>query len=199
METILVVAAHHDDAVIGAGGTLAKYAKQGKHVHVAVFSHDLMPHLRKEVAQKKTERESKRAKKIIGADHVTFLGNLPLQELTDLIEEEKPVKIFTHDKDDADPLHRKVNETIMQLVHDKTINCPVYTFAIWSFGKIRKRQLPLLIVNISSTFKTKINAVLAHESKWWAITILFWKLLLQAKLLGWYYGFKYTEIFYKVN
>jgi len=31
-ETILVLAAHNDDQAIGAGGTLAKYAQEGKKV-----------------------------------------------------------------------------------------------------------------------------------------------------------------------
>lgn len=198
-ETILVIAAHHDDAVIGAGGTMAKYAKEGNKVHAIIFAHDVMPHLRKDVVQKKTERESKKAKQILGATHITFLGNKPLMEISKIIKEEKPVKIFTHDKDDADPLHRKVHETVMQLVNDRTIKLPVYSFTIWSFGKLRKRQIPKLVVDITSTFKEKINATLAHESKWWTLNLLLWKLILQAKISGITYRVRYAEVFYKLN
>lgn len=198
-ETILVIAAHHDDAVIGAGGTIAKYSEEGKNVHTVIFSHDLMPHLRKDVVRKKTERESKKAREILGATHVTFLGKKPMTELAQIVRDESPIKVFTHDKDDADPLHRKIHETVMQLVADKTINTAVYSFSIWSIGKLRKRQIPRLVVDISKTFNSKIDAVLAHKSKWWTLNILIWKLLLQAKISGITHGTKYAEVFYKLN
>ncbi|MFA4887817.1 MAG: PIG-L family deacetylase, partial [Candidatus Nanoarchaeia archaeon] len=37
-ETILVFAAHPDDEIIGVGGTIAKYAQEGKDVIVTIFS-----------------------------------------------------------------------------------------------------------------------------------------------------------------
>ena len=36
-ETVLVVAAHPDDEVLGCGGTMAKLAKAGHSVHVAIL------------------------------------------------------------------------------------------------------------------------------------------------------------------
>ncbi len=198
-ETILVIAAHHDDAIIGAGGTLAKYAQEGKKVHVIIFAQNVMPHLRKEVIEKKSERESKKANQIIGGTTVTFLGENPEEELKLLVKQENPSKIFTHDTDDADPYHRKVSKAVTKLIKEKYIKCAVYSFAIWSFGKIRKRSLRKLIVDIFKTFDTKIESVLAHESKWLAVNLLLWKLLLQAKLFGIHYGKSYAELFYKVH
>lgn len=38
MEKVLVLAPHTDDAEIGCGGTLARFAEEGKEIHVAAFS-----------------------------------------------------------------------------------------------------------------------------------------------------------------
>ena len=38
MKKILVLAPHADDEVLGCGGTIDKYSKQGHHVYVAVLT-----------------------------------------------------------------------------------------------------------------------------------------------------------------
>ena len=39
--TILVVAAHPDDEVLGCGASMAKWAKTGKEVHVVIIAGDI--------------------------------------------------------------------------------------------------------------------------------------------------------------
>jgi LmbE family N-acetylglucosaminyl deacetylase len=46
--TVLVIVAHNDDHIIGAGGTLAKYAQEGKKVRTIIMSYgeSSHPHLK---------------------------------------------------------------------------------------------------------------------------------------------------------
>lgn len=39
VERILVIVAHSDDQMLGPGGTLVKYAKEGKEIHTVIFSY----------------------------------------------------------------------------------------------------------------------------------------------------------------
>ena len=60
-ETIIVMSAHSDDFVIGAGGTIAEYIKQGKKVISIVFSYGEKSHpwLKEKVVQKFRIQETK--------------------------------------------------------------------------------------------------------------------------------------------
>ena len=49
-EGVLVVCAHSDDQILGCGGTIAKYAKQGIPVYAIIFSYGekSLPHLKED-------------------------------------------------------------------------------------------------------------------------------------------------------
>ena len=118
-ETILVFAAHNDDGVIGAGGTLAKYAKQGKKVKTVVFSYgeNSHPHLKPEVIKLTRYKEALEADKILNGSGMAFLELKEMQFqkqakkhntkklIKDIIKHEKPTKIFTHSINDPFPDH----------------------------------------------------------------------------------------------
>jgi LmbE family N-acetylglucosaminyl deacetylase len=121
------------------------------------------------------------------------------EKLAWIIKKEKPSKIFTHGIDDFHPDHRAVNHLVMQLIGEKKITCPVYSFEVWSLVKLRNRNLPRLVVDIGDTFNTKIKAFLVHESQTLAIWSLLWKLILKDWLSGLVHGYKYAEVFYKLK
>ena len=56
--TVLVLAPHPDDEVLGVGGTLARYAAQGERTIVVIFSNGTASHpLHKENYIKRTRKE----------------------------------------------------------------------------------------------------------------------------------------------
>jgi len=211
--TILAIAAHNDDQVIGAGGALAKYAKQGKRVRTIIcsFGEKSHPHLRREVIVERRVKESIKADKILGGSGVAYLGMREghfeedfekrdiYKKLAWIIKKEKPQKIFTHGIDDFHPDHRAVYELVTALIKKGKITCPVYSFEIWSLVKLRKRSLPQLVVDTSDTFNTKVKAFLVHESQKLAIWSLLWKLILKDWLSGLIHGYKYAEVFYRLK
>ncbi len=212
-ETILAIAAHNDDHIIGAGGALTKYAREGKRVRTIIcsFGEKSHPYLKKEVIVKSRVEESVKANEIMGGAGVDYLGvreghfeedfkskNIA-KKLAAIIRRENPSKIFTHGVDDAHPDHRAVYRLVTRLISQKKIDCPVYSFEVWSLFKLRNRNLPRLVVDISKTFNIKVKAFLVHESQKLAIWALLWKLILKDWISGLIHGYKYAEVFYRLK
>ncbi len=211
-QTILAICAHNDDQIIGAGGTLAKYARQGKRIRTIIcsFGESSHPHLHREVIVERRVKESLRADKILGGSGVAYFGlkegsfpaeftnNNIKKKLAWLVAKEKPTKIFTHSSDDAHPDHRAVNKIVTELVREKKIPCPVFEFQVWNVIKITHRNNPRLVVDITDTFSTKIRAFGAHTSQKLAFWSLIWNVVFRARIAGLLHGSTYAEVFYKI-
>lgn len=211
-ETILSIGAHNDDHLIGAGGTLIKAAKKGARciTIICAYGESSHPHLKPDVIIKRRVQESIDADELMGGAGVIYLeareGKFDedfkkpdiRKKVEEILAKEKPSKIFTHDTD-AHPDHCAVNRFVMQLIKEKKITCPVYSFDIWSLAKLHNRNLPKLVVDISDTFYTKVKAFLLHESQTSSILFLMWKLILKDWLSGLRYGYKYAEVFYRLK
>lgn len=214
-ETILALGAHNDDHLICAGGTFAKYAKEGKNVKSIIFSfgEKSHPHLKPEIIQEQRIEEAVEADKILGIKGTAFYGlcegrfpeefkekNIK-QKLRNILHKEKPVKIFTHSDDDIHPDHRAVSKLVLELVRESGLNCNVYSFDVWNVVKLKQRNLPKLVVDVTQTFGLKTKAFKAHKSQYNlpAVIALRWKMHVQAIIHGWNNHCKYAEVFYKLN
>lgn len=125
---VLVIAAHPDDEVLGMGGTIAKYAKNGADVAVLIVTDGSTsqyrnePHLQ-EILQAKREETSKCAD-VLGVRHI-FYGGLPDMKLDvtphieinkvieNVIYEFQPSIVFTHFIGDVNKDHRRVYESTL--------------------------------------------------------------------------------------
>lgn len=211
-EVILVFCAHNDDQVIGAGGTLAKYAQEGKEIFTYIFSfgENSHPHFQKKVIAKIRVRECKRADKILGVQNTFFLGLKEnkffeefklraLQEkLVHIIRVAKPTKIFTHAIDDPHPDHRAVYNLVITTVKEHSLPTEVYSFDIWNPIKVRQRNEPKLVVEITETVSKKIEALECHQSQKIVIWLFKWRLYIEAFMNGLNNDCKFAEIFHKV-
>jgi LmbE family N-acetylglucosaminyl deacetylase len=212
-EVILVFCAHSDDQVFGAGGTMAKYAKEGKEIHTVIFSFGESSHpwLREEITVEMRMKESEEANKIIGGKDVKFLG---LKEgkfaeefkeknmfgvIHQLIPEMEPDKIFTHSSNDPHPDHKAVNKIVLEVVKNLKCKCDVFVFDVWTPLKLRKRSAPRLYVDITDTFQAKLEALEQFRSQWVAITLLKWSVYTKAFMDGIHNDSKYAESFVKEN
>lgn len=216
-ETVLVIVAHNDDHIIAAGATLAKYAREGKKIRTIIFSYGEAshPHLKPEVIKERRYKESIESDRILGGSGIVYLG---LQEgkflqqyrqrklkekLSYLITHEKPSKILTLGPDDVHPDHHAVNRIVAELIEDGTIMCPAYAFEVWTAIKLRKRDVPRLVVDVSDTYETKVKALMAHKSQFQHIapfmTVFRFTTWVRALVNGWANNCKYAEVFYKLN
>src|SRR3989338_6214282 len=75
-DAILFLCAHNDDQLIGGGGTIAKYAKEGVKIVTVIFSfgETSLPHIKEKVSRRTRVLESKKAAKILGESEVYYLG-----------------------------------------------------------------------------------------------------------------------------
>ena len=212
-ETILILCAHNDDQVFGMGGTIAKYAKEGKTVKTVIFSfgEKSHPHLKPEVITKMRVKESLKSDKIIGGKGVTYLG---LKEgkfkeqiekmgvkakVRKIIEKEKPTKIFTHSINDAHHDHRAVYHFVKELTDEIKYKGDIYLFGVWSPVRIKNRNLPKMVVDVTKTFSRKIEAIKAHQSQQITIVSLLWNVYAKAIMNGSSHNCRYAEVFYKLK
>ena len=129
-QTILVFCSHSDDQILGPGGTLAKYSKEGNFIYTIILSYGeaSLAWLKPEIAIQTRVKEAKKADKIIGGKGVYFLGlkegrfieeikekNLAKQ-IEKIIKEKKPDKIFTHSSEDPHPDHRAANKILLDIL-----------------------------------------------------------------------------------
>ncbi len=215
-ESVMVVCAHSDDQILGAGGTMAKYAKEGKKITTVIFSYGELSIVlrRKKHSVERRVKESQKADKIIGGSGVIFFGLTDtkvaqeidekdiIRKMIDIIKDKKPKKIFTHNLDDPHPDHRAVRKTVLDVLYEMNYKCDVYAFQIYTPVKIRRRNVPKLVVDISDTFKIKLEAIKAFRSQvnWYAF--LNWPMLFSTFLRDFLNGInnnvRFAEVFYKI-
>ena len=123
--TVLVVVAHADDEALGCGGTIARHASRGDHVHV-VYMADGVGARCGDVAAEALARNHARdnALRILGVkgwQALNFPDNrmdsLPLlevvQRLEPIVRSIKPSIIYTHHYGDLNVDHRRTHEAVM--------------------------------------------------------------------------------------
>lgn len=210
-ENVVGFGAHNDDLLIGAGGTLAKYAKEGSRVISVIFSYGEMglPQYKKKISISIRAKECRKANKILGISEVIYLGleegtfkdsnNRPKIEeaIRRILKRYKPKKVFTHSYDDAHPDHRAVSSVTTEILEKLRYKGEIFTYQVWNVLSFRNRNSPQLIVDITDTFKQKTEAFKAHKSQQMVLITLMWKVYLQAILNGVRNKVKFAEVFYK--
>jgi len=209
---VVVFAAHPDDEVLGAGGTIAKYIREGRNVIIVIFSHGegSDPLLDPAYLTERRIKESKRATHVLGCKNVIFLGLADLQfrkqidepstitKVKDILKKYKPNTIFTHAMDDPHPAHRAVTKLIKKLIKNIKPRPQIYTFMISSPFRFFEREKPRLYIDVTKTFKFKQKALKMFKSQRAWLSIYYKPLiLLQNWLAGIKAGYKRAEVFYK--
>ncbi|PIN77654.1 hypothetical protein COV15_01585 [Candidatus Woesearchaeota archaeon CG10_big_fil_rev_8_21_14_0_10_34_12] len=212
-ESILVFAAHNDDQIIGVGGTIAKYAKENKNIIVYIFSfgESSHPHFQKREIIKTRVKEMHESDKVLKIDASYYLGlkegafieEFEAKNKKDIIiraiKNHRPVKMFTHSKDDPHPDHKAVNEIIRKVTKEINYEGELFSFDVWNPFSIRGRNRPKLIVDITETFPLKVKALKCHESQFTALVSMLPSMYARAIVNGLRYGCRYAEKFTKIH
>jgi LmbE family N-acetylglucosaminyl deacetylase len=117
METILVLAPHPDDDIIGCGGSIAKHIQHGNHVAIVYMTSGEAGSLQypPEELGLIRETEARNAAASLGVTDLTFLRNPDgylqynkevIDQLVTLIRVKKPVTIYMPHSNDAVPDHQ---------------------------------------------------------------------------------------------
>jgi len=213
-EKVLVFCAHSDDQAIGAGGTLSKYAAEGKEITIVVFSFGEQSGpvmlLRRRFSASLRVKESQKAAKILGAKKTIFFGlkeghfeeefeRKGLGRTVQKLISKQPSRIFTHAPDDLHPDHLAVHKIIMNAVDELHSTSEVYTFNIWSPLHPKNINQPRIYVDISHNFSQKMRALDCFQSQKLAFVLPFLMCIFFNFLDGLSNNCLFAERFYKVH
>lgn len=194
---VLAIGAHPDDLEILCGGTLAKYAKRGDEVYMAIATNGEVGSIRltrEEIAAIRYE-EAKRAADVIGAkliwmnypDEFLFNDKETRIAFVDVIRQARPDVMFVHGLNDYHPDHRTAGQIAMdarilsavKLVETAYPPCEKipHVFIMDNVGGYEFE--PEVYVDITDTFDIKCKMLSMHES--------------QDELLRHMYGMSYIE------
>jgi LmbE family N-acetylglucosaminyl deacetylase len=192
--SVLVVSAHPDDPDFGAGGTIAKLAKDGARVTYAIVTDGSQggedPKQKDSELIAIREREQKAAARVLGVKKVEFLGykdgqlspDLKLRhDIVRMIRKYKPELVITHlpgrvldaPMGGSHPDHLAVGEATMAAVYPDSRNPRAFR-SLLKEGlqphEVKEVWIPFWtsgdhLVDITSTLDLKIAALRKHKSQ----------------------------------
>lgn len=187
VRSILILAAHPDDEVLGCGGSIAKLADQGATVHVAFLADGVFSRTG-DIGAQQVELSARRAAAqkacdILGVRSV-FFGEFPdnrmdtialidiIKPIEALVAKYQPDTVFTHHAGDVNIDHQRIHEAVAtacrpQLGHPvKTLLCfEVPSSTEWQLPGSAPVFAPNWFVDISDTLERKLAALDAYAAE----------------------------------
>jgi len=181
---ILVVAPHHDDEVIGCGGTIINHHKKGDKIWIVYITAGWsgLPKIKsKKKAIKIIEKEARNACEILGVEKLIFMreedrniseNEKVVQKLIKIIREIKPNLIYTPHPGEKDIEHRityKITKEASWLskspylpnLGDSTKSIKaIYLYEVWT-----PMEKFFIKEDITSEVDRKTEALLAYKSQ----------------------------------
>lgn len=184
--SVLCVAAHPDDEVLGVGGALARHAAEKESVHVCILSDGVTSRYSDaDAAEREIEQRRDRARracKTLGATVSLHefpdnsFDTIPLldivQTIESEIEENDPDTIFTHHYGDLNVDHEltcRATVTATRPLADSDVNrvlaFETLSSSEWSVPNSRNSFQPTSFIDISGFLETKIDALSIYEDE----------------------------------
>lgn len=186
---VLVVAAHPDDEILGAGGTIARHADEGAKVSILILgegstsrsaTRDVAAHAS---SLSHLQDAANAAAKIVGASDVTFASlpdnrfdSLPLLDVVKHVESAKarvrPHIVYTHNGGDLNVDHQLTQQATLTAFRPQpgeTVR-RIYSFEVnssteWQSHDAGMSFLPDHFVEITTTLERKLDALRCYQSE----------------------------------
>ena len=189
MATILVVAAHPDDEVLGCGGTIARHADAGDQVQVLIVAEGATSRMPQRDRSQTSDQifdlalASKQAGLILGAQGVELLDlpdnrldSLDRLDLTKQIEariaRHQPQVVYVHHAGDVNVDHRRLHEAVVTACRPtpgqpvrRLLSFEVASSTEWQTPGSAPPFQPNWFVDISSHWPRKRQALEAYASE----------------------------------
>lgn len=179
--SVLVVAAHPDDEVLGCGGTLARLSRAGAAVHVAFLADGVSSRPADDSVQAAAlasrRAAARKACDVLGVRSLSFgdfadnqMDTVPLlsivQAIEALVAEHEPRTIFSHHAGDLNIDHRRTHDAVAAACRPQSGH-PVKTILTFEVASSTEWQLrssapsftPNWFVDISDTLEVKLAAL----------------------------------------
>jgi len=178
-DTVLVIGAHPDDEVLGAGGTIAKHAAAGDEVHTFIVTERTTQQYddRELIEQKRSHARD--CADQLGVTEVHFgelpdmrLDDIPHVEINaaieDLCETVAPDIVYTHSRREVNRDHIAVHDSTLVATRPGTSVSTVLAYETPSstdYAPSTEGFTPDLFVNIEDHLETKISAFSAYKTE----------------------------------
>ena len=188
-QSILVVAAHPDDEVLGCGGTIARHADAGDRVQVLIVAEGAtsrQPHRDRAQANSALSalaQAAQEAGSVLGANSVELLdlpdNRLDSLDRLDLIKQielrvahYEPQVVYVHHSGDVNVDHRRLHEAVVVACRPTPGHCvkrllsfEVASSTEWQTPGSAPAFQPNWFVNISAQWQRKHEALEAYASE----------------------------------
>ena len=186
--SVLVVAAHPDDEILGCGGTMTRLAREGHQVRIAILAEGMSSRYahREDADPRQLQHLHARAQQAadkVGAKEVVLcklpdnrLDTVPLLEVVKQVEELvarfRPEVIYTHHPGDLNVDHGVVHRAVLTATRPVPGQCvkEIYAFEVpssteWAFQRLEPLFRPSVFVDITETLETKIEALTCYDTE----------------------------------
>ena len=177
--TVLVVGAHPDDEVLGAGGAIAKHAAAGGEVHILILTEGTTQQYDDTSLIQQKQKEARRCADYLGAKAVHFgglsdmrLDDVPHVEVNAVIEqicdEIEPNIVYTHSRREINRDHIEAHDSTLVATRPNSGISTVLAYETPSstdFSSSVDGFEPDLFVDIEGHLDTKIEAFEQYKTE----------------------------------
>jgi len=189
-KSVLVIAAHPDDEILGCGGTVARHVEAGDSVAVAILAEGITSRDRQRDRERRSDELSRlqqaarAANATLGVENVVLLG-FPdnrmdtvalldiVKTIEDLIERHRPDILYTHHGGDVNIDHRRIHDAVVTACRPAPESPQVTTLLFFEIASSTEWQTPSSAppfapnwyVDISATLDLKNLALEAYASE----------------------------------
>lgn len=183
-DSILVLAAHPDDEVLGCGGTIARHVAAGDQVHVAILAQGLYSRGEPTAEQVSgLHAAAERANGLLGVSSLSLfdypdnsmdtVARLAVtQTIEQLVAEHRPRTVYSHWIGDVNIDHRRIHEAVVAACRPQPGH-PVESLLFFEVASSTEWQppgsapafQPNWFVDIAATLDTKLAALAAYQAE----------------------------------
>jgi N-acetylglucosamine malate deacetylase 1 len=187
-KSIAVIAAHPDDEILGCGGAIAKWARQGVLVNILLMTDGESSRSDQDeelMASRKVDRSSAAEKCVeyLGCNSVTRL-NFPDNRMSDsilldvvkaiesFIEKHKPNLLLTHHSGDVNVDHRVTHDAVLAACRPQPGYCvkrilffEIASSSEWNTLASRASFTPNYFCDISEVIEKKLGALEIYQDE----------------------------------
>jgi len=177
--TVLVIAAHPDDEVLGVGGTIRRHADAGDSVHILVVTEGTTAQYDDATIIEQKRAQVRESGSILGVDDTQFadlpdmqLDTIAHTELNAVLEDAitavQPDTVYTHTASGLNEDHRQIQHSTLVAARPYSGVTDIYSYFVGSsseWAPSTPRFDPRMFVSIDDTIETKIEALECYATE----------------------------------
>ena len=224
IERVMVITAHPDDSEFGAGGTVAKFVKEGREVAYCIVTNGNKGSSDRTMTPERLAairaEEQRNAARVLGVERVSFLG-YPDGEVEDtrdlrrdvsreirrfrpdLVICQNPNRTYNLSASHRD--HRTVGGVVLDCVYPLARDHLAFPELLPEFEPHKVREVyvmqwnePHVVSDISDVIDLKLKALACHASQFKDFTAVEARVRQRSKELGAARGYAYAEAFDRI-